>query len=51
MGETGVLSPEARVELIEGEIVDIAPIGSRHASLVSRLLHAFVAAVGNNTQV
>jgi len=46
MGETGVLAPDARVELIEGEIVDMAPIGSRHASVVSRLNRLLSAAVG-----
>ncbi len=28
MGEAGVFAPEARLELIEGEIVERAPIGS-----------------------
>lgn len=37
MGETGVFAPEARLELIEGEIVEIAPIGSRHAGAVKIL--------------
>ncbi len=27
MGEAGVLAPNARVELIEGEVIDMAPIG------------------------
>ena len=34
MGEAGVFAPEARLELVEGEIVEIAPIGSPHAGTV-----------------
>lgn len=34
MGETGVLPPDARVELIEGEIVEMSPIESPHAACV-----------------
>jgi Uma2 family endonuclease len=34
MGETGIFSPEARVELIEGEVIDMPPIGSLHAGTV-----------------
>src|SRR5688572_896991 len=37
MAEAGILAPDARVELIEGEVVDMAPIGSLHASVVTRL--------------
>lgn len=34
MGETGFFAPDARVELIEGEIIEMSPIGSRHAACV-----------------
>ena len=39
MGEVGLLAPEAREELIEGEIIDRARIGSRHAGTIARLIH------------
>ncbi len=45
MGETGILDPQARVELIEGEIVDMPPIGAPHASKTNRLLDLLSAAV------
>ena len=37
MGEAGVFDENARLELIEGEIVEMAPIGWRHARCVTRL--------------
>ena len=37
MGETGMFPPDARVELIEGEIIEMSPIGSRHAACVELL--------------
>jgi Uma2 family endonuclease len=37
MGEAGMFGPEQRVELIEGEVVEMAPIGASHADWVDRL--------------
>lgn len=37
MGEAGVFGPEARLELIEGDILEMAPIGTPHASIVAAL--------------
>ena len=37
MAATGLLDESDRVELIEGELVDMAPIGSRHAFWVDRI--------------
>jgi Uma2 family endonuclease len=47
MAEVGVLAPDARVELIEGEIIDMPPMGSRHAGTVTRLYRRLSNAVGN----
>lgn len=44
MIEAGVLTKYDRVELIEGEMLDMAPIGNRHTALVSRLHELFVLA-------
>jgi hypothetical protein len=37
LAEAGVLREDARVELIEGELIKMAPIGNRHAFAVNRL--------------
>jgi len=46
MVATGVLTKMDRVELIEGEIVDMAPIGAKHAALTARLNGLLVTALG-----
>ena len=51
MAETGVLAPGARVELIDGEVIDMAPMGTGHHSMVMRLSHLLHDAVGNHATV
>lgn len=41
MGETGILDEDERVELIEGEVVEMTPIGRAHASVVARITRLF----------
>lgn len=45
MAEVGLLAPDARVELIEGAIIDMAPIGELHAVVVDRLVRRFFRAL------
>lgn len=37
MGEAGLFDEDARVELLEGEVTKMAPIGARHFASVTRL--------------
>jgi len=41
MIEAGVFAQDERLELIDGEIVEMSPIGDRHAACVRRLIALF----------
>lgn len=51
MAEGGVFTEDDRVELLEGEIVEMAPIGSRHAACVTRLSRLFFGRVAGRAVV
>jgi Uma2 family endonuclease len=51
MAESGSFAPDARVELIEGEIIDMPPIESSHAGTVGQLYSLLHCAVGNRAMV
>ena len=48
MGEVGILPSDTRVELVDGEIIDMPPIGSRHAAIVDTLAKLLIRAVGDS---
>ncbi|MDA8073542.1 MAG: Uma2 family endonuclease [Actinomycetota bacterium] len=47
MGRLGLFDEDARVELIDGEIVDMTPIGARHQDCVNRLAEQFWSRAGD----
>ncbi len=51
MGEAGILTDDDRVELIEGELVQISPIVSGHSGTVNALTRLLVLAAGNRAMV
>lgn len=43
----GVLTHRDRIELLDGEMINMAPIGPKHAALTARLTKFFIMAVGD----
>jgi Uma2 family endonuclease len=51
MAEVGLLAPDTRVELIEGEIFDMAPIGTQHGGFTAWLHRRFLRDLGERISV
>ena len=51
MGEVGILRGDDRVELIEGEIIEMSPIGRLHAGTVDRITDVFFRRLGDRASV
>lgn len=47
MGEAGIFTEDDRIELIEGELIEMAPIGGPHMNVVNKLTRLLVTAVGD----
>jgi Uma2 family endonuclease len=51
MGEAGIFPPESHLELIEGEILTMAPIGFNHSGHIARLIHALMPLLANQAVI
>ena len=51
MHETGVFQEGDRIELINGEITEMSPIGRKHAACINRLVTLFTKKIGNRVIV
>jgi Uma2 family endonuclease len=51
MGEVGILGEDGRVELLEGEIYDMNPIGSVHAATLTAITNLLYARAAGLTEI
>lgn len=51
MGALGILGPDERVELLDGELILMPPMGLAHAASVSRLTRLFLTRLGERADV
>jgi len=51
IADAGIFGPDDRVELLEGEVITMPPVGSRHAACVARLDKLFNSLIGHDTTV
>jgi Uma2 family endonuclease len=51
MAEAGIFTEDDRVELVEGEVLEMAAIGRRHAGIVNRLTRIFSRGLGDRAVI
>jgi Uma2 family endonuclease len=51
MGDAGLFGEDARLELLDGEVIEMAPIGSPHGGCVNRLTRLLVTLLGEGAVV
>jgi Uma2 family endonuclease len=51
MGDAGLFGENARLELLDGEVIEMSPIGSRHGGCVNRLNRLLVMRLGDRAVV
>ena len=51
MGEIGVLRDNVRTELINGEVIEMSPMGARHASAIARITEFMVPLLKGKAQL
>ena len=51
MAEAGLLRPDRRMELLDGVIIEMSPIGNRHAATVNKFTRVLVQGVGDRAIV
>ncbi len=51
MADAGIFTEDDRVELVEGDIITMMPIGARHAACVTRLAQRFIRSLGDDVIV
>jgi Uma2 family endonuclease len=51
MSDVGLFGEDARMELLDGEVIEMAPIGSRHGGCVTYLARSLITAAGTGAVV
>ena len=51
MAEADIFRPKQRVELLDGEVIQMSPMGARHSACVSRLLYLLTSRLGERALV